>query len=324
MILFSSLYDVGETVPIEDHVWNALGLGAGLKYHLTLPGHRDNTIANELLCAPVPSRNWKDLWHLRVAFHDRPGLLADLTDLLEKADVDILSCRAETTEPHGIVNVEMHIDSYRYARAGSIGVGTTETGGGPTLPAIRAHIIAQFIEELIFTDQQPLLSLWRVLPLYMSVERIEMEKEVRLGERALPVPKEFFEKIRVASNYDRVRSDSGLLPKAAVRADTEAGILRLMILFPGTGHMSLRIRGSSELGTLAKISNFMRDSDFNMLQIGTVKTGNGHEAVSDVILHVPNHRVRFETESDMPELVREKIEKGVDRVTSCELIWPGI
>ena len=322
MILFSPICEVSDSVVVDDYIWTAMGLQADLKYHLTLPGHRDRRIGNEILCAPEPSRNWKDLWYLKIALYDRAGLLADLTNLLQHSDLDILSCRAETTEPHGIVNFEMHIDSQRYNWT-SARVGSTETGAGPTLPAVRGKIVAKFIEELVFVDHQPLLSLWRVLPLYMATERIDLERIVDLEDRRIPMPEEMVRRIREDASrvHKHLSREPPPAPVAALRADTEARLLRVMLLFPGTGHMALRIRVSSELGTLAILSSYMRNVKLNMIQLSTTLTGGGH-AFSDVILHVPDHQLHW-VGRDRPETVRALVAR-CSRVEDCEIIWSGL
>jgi hypothetical protein len=326
MIIFSELRRVSKGVQVEEQIWNALALVEGMKYYLSLTENHDGSSGNEILCTAVHPRHWRDLWHFKIAMLDRPGLLAELTSLLREAQIDIVNCRAETTEPNGIVNVEMHLDSYLYTAKGGQRIGVTESGAGPTLPQIRARIIATFIEEIIFFDQHPLFSLWRVLPLSMSANRVLAQEVVTLGNRSIQITENLLRRIRAAveAHFPGL-IDRGELPiMAAVRADTEATIVRIMLLYPFTGHVALRIRAANQVGTLAAIADYMRHGGFNMVQMWTYNCEDPDISITDVILQVPDHAQRFPDEARMAEQLARIIQSKVSPVSLVEVLWSGV
>lgn len=326
MIVFSHLHEVSGAVHVEPQIWNALGLTEGMPYYLSLTRNHDGSAGNEILCTAIKPRNWRDLWHLKVAMIDRQGLLAEFAALLREAQINIVTCRAETTEPNGIVNFEMHLDSYQYTLNNEKRVGVTESGAGPTLPEIRARIISTFIEEIVFFDQHPLFSLWRVLPLSMSATRILEQEVVRLEGNSIPIPEALLHSVRRAAEAHSPELKAyGELPLfAAVRADTEAAVVRIMFLYPFTGHVAMRIRAANQVGTLADIAGHMGEANVNMIQMWSYNCESPDMAVIDVIIQVPGHASRFPVQKNMAAHLAGIIEFSVDSVQSVEVTWSGV
>jgi glycine cleavage system regulatory protein len=343
MILFSELSKVGDAVPIRDqqrivnchqlkvpdHIWDSLALRQGMPYHMVLYENRKGILGNEIVCTARDPGQWPNLWRLKIAFGDETGLLADLTELLREFKLNIVSCRAETTEPEGIVNFELLLDSQDYTINHPERIRHVRGGSGETLPEVRARILATFIEHIEFYNEEPLFSLRRVPQLVIAHDKIRRDPPhdphfLPLGHRSVPVPVRFLERIRgtLAAEYPEVHTRDSGAARAAMRADTEAGVVRIMILFPHTQHLALNIVHEDRTGTLFVISQFMKSQRLNLLQLSTDRTAVLDTAVTKVILTVPKEVAVVRSRADA-EAIADWI-KTVDLVHDCDVDWEGV
>ena len=110
---------------------------------------------------------------------------------------------------------------------------------------------------------------------------------------------------------------------AAMRADTEAGIVRIMILFRRR-HVALSISHPDRLGMLAAISTYMASEGLNMLQLRTEVITHRKKARTEVILTSSRGRQRMldrGEEEGIAAGITECVPNG-SRDISCDITWP--
>lgn len=342
MILLSDLLEiVPEYVPgtggvadchpvnVPLHIWHALNLQQGMPYHVDLYTNRRGVLENEIICSSLTTRLWPHLWRFKVAFHDESGLLSDLAEIFEEMNIDIVSCRAETAEPEGLVNFELMLNVEDYINANPQHMQRTGSRG-ESLPILRGQILRKFIKKIAFYGDEPLLSLRRIPQLVMAHRRIPRPgatdpESVILGESYIPVPIRYLKRIRdvMAADFPEIARLDGDTARAVLRADTEASVVRLMILFPRTRHLALDIKHNDRPGALAAISKHIKKRELNLLQLRTDRIAiPGGVAITRIILSVPKKSEMFANE-DYAERIQRDLERSVAVVHQCDVRWPG-
>lgn len=321
MILLSALAEVERTVErvdnrnyravvVPDEMWEIAGLREGPGFHLWLTTNERHVVRNEVWGSYTSE--WRDYWGLTASFQDSPGVLARLAALLAELQIDIVSCRAETTEPNGIVTAELVVDAYRNPSQERL-----------TFRALRAHVIGRFIREIVFYEGQPQILLWRIL----TPPNRQRSHVVSLGRRRISIPITFLEDIRksTAPEHPSLNGDPGARLMAALRVDTEAGVTRAMILFPGTRHLALRIWHEDEIGSLHQVAEFMREHDLNMIQLRTDIPADEDIAMTEVILKVPVGNAWFHVvDESTAGTIARALRSYTPIVTLCEPSWLGV
>jgi len=284
---------------------------------------------NEIIASTVPPKAWPDLWHLQACFSDRPGILAELTDLLKEANIDIVSCRVETAEQNNCLNVDLQIDATLYQSRFDRHHKDRETGGGPTLAELKTRIAAHFIVDMLFPfATKPFLSIRRNLPLYRSQLKIGKREESELRGSIIKIPEEMMKEItdRFRRQYPNIENLKGprSLPRACIVADTENCLLRILIIFPDTGHLHLRVHARNRVGTLATITKGFRDAQFNICQMYTRNLDNGEYSITDLLVHFPAPLERVKSDSELKDYVRGLFRRKPLKELECTVRWPKI
>src|ERR1700741_422157 len=179
-------------VKVPDHIWGALAMQNGMPYQIVLYTNPEGVLLNEIVCTSQPSEQWQNLWRLKIAFRDSAGLLADLAKLLQAAQLNIVSCRAETTEPDGIGMFELLLDARGYTpRPPGLTAGWAGTIG-ETLPEVRAQIVTRFSTQVVFYNDRALFSLRRVPEVMIASDKTRNDgmytRTFYLKNRSLPIP----------------------------------------------------------------------------------------------------------------------------------------
>lgn len=321
MILLSALAEVERTVErvdrrdcravvVPEEMWKIANLKEGAGFHLFLTTNERHVVRNEVWGSYAA--DWRDYWGLTASFQDSPGVLARLAWLLSELQIDVISCRAETTEPNGIVTVELVVDAYRNTGQEAL-----------TFPALRAQIIGHFIREIVFYHRQPQILLWRML----TPPRKDRSHAGVLGCSKIHVPTVFLEEIRrsTAPEHPSLTKTPDAPLMSTLRVDTEAGVLRIMILFPGTRHLALRIWHEDEIGSLHQIASFMGEHELNMIQLRTDIPPGEDVALTEVILKVPAHNKDFPVVDERTAYaIAQDLRGSAPVVTRCEPSWLGV
>ncbi len=326
MIIISKLQSIeNNIVQIPDPIWDMLGFTLGLRVHLAVAKTDAQSESHEIICSPIPHALWHECWLLRVSMMDRPGILAELTELLRDLKIDIISCRAEGVELKGIVNIDMQLSTQFYKPDFGAPVQATDSGAGPTLPEVKARIAAVFIEDVLFPfGGKPLLSLRRILPLRRASQNIVLRESTELGDKAVPISPDFVSEIQKAA-LKNIGNHHGVpgRPLVSVRGDTEAGILRLVIIFSRLGYAAFRVKAHNHVGTLAHISASLREHDFNVCEMYTRNIGDGNFSITDCLIHNIHGPFVGIDATILEKILHQILSQDKSQVVEFELLWSG-
>lgn len=151
-MLFTPLQVVRDgRLRIPTYVLAHLGLHDGCTLHVSQSGDADPSktrgIATEYVCSAVPFNRWKDVWRLSATLTDRPGLVADLSKVLELEKIDVI-CTRSTVLDRVRFMVDMHLDCSDYESEYDLDTSERQQNPMLGLEELQARICATLIKSI--------------------------------------------------------------------------------------------------------------------------------------------------------------------------------
>jgi len=279
---------------------SALGLHEGLQMHLSLfDTAEQDTLLTELIASPIPLTQRADLWVMKASFYDRPGLMAELTTFLKELNIDIVSCKGITGEHNKYCHVELVIDNRLYKSDFDRDSHHRTANEILLLKALEAKITARFIEDILFShSDMPLITIYRNITLFRSLQSLSDRDIVRLTNERILLPREVLKNIykKYSALYPDIKKlkSEKKLPLAAMVADPENALLRILIFYRNTGHLHIRIKARNKVGTLSEITTHLNQAKFNLYQMYTrnIEPSNTF-SLTDLLIKLPLEHDQF-------------------------------
>lgn len=334
MLLFSPLQVVRDRrVYVPPQMRAALGLHRETKVYVSTVDNHGAELANEVIVSAVPIKARDELWRLRVTFVDRPGILCELFHLLREEKIEVVSTRAHTMEQNRILRVELLLNTEFYRSRYQLGSG--DSAAGPTLPELRARIIAAFIDDLDLPfGIRPMLSIRRNLPLYRSKYFIEDLHRSHLTQEGFTLPPTIADGIRhsLLTAYPHVAKLTGDArhPLACIVGDAENALLRVLVFYRHTGYVHIRVRARGMAECSRELTEILHAHGFNILQMYSrmLRHNENEESLTDFLLHLPPTIDRSRSDTKLNRYVwgifkSKSIRHLESTVTFPELLRPG-
>jgi glycine cleavage system regulatory protein len=331
MLLFSRLQVVHkEKIHVPAHIRAALGLHRDIRVYLSTVDASEASLRNEIIVSPVPIKARDELWRLRATFQDRPGILAELFQLLREEKIEIVSTRAHTLEQSGILSVELLLNTEFYQSPYLIGSPPRESAAGPTLPDLRARIVATFINDLDRPfGSKPILSIRRNIPLYRSKMLIKDIERARVKEEGITLPENLLESIRQSflQTYPAIANLKGdlRLPLASIVGDAENSVLRVLVFYRNTGHVHIRVRAcGSKADCFLEVTEALRGHNFNILQMYAriLRNKEGDESLMDFLLYLPAEVDKDRNDTKLQKYIFGIFKSSRIQTLGCDVMFP--
>lgn len=128
-----------------------------LKTGTTIFGVFPPDAAPEIFLSPYRAGSWTDLWRLDFEFHDKPGLLSQLTTLLKQHSVLVNILAHESATIDNVFSVTLICDMSDYGEPGNPD-GTSSDRANNELAELRFlcdYILIELFDDLKFRNGQP-------------------------------------------------------------------------------------------------------------------------------------------------------------------------
>lgn len=333
MMIFSPVQIIKESrLILPYYIRAAMGLHNELQMHLSVfqSSLTDSSFLTELIASPIPLELRSDLWIMKASFHDRPGLMADLTSFLKNLNIDIVSCFASTSEHNKYCSVELVLDNQFYSSDFDGNSGHRSANEILSLDELEAKIMAYFIEDILFSDGNiPLITIYRNIPLYRSKHHLLDKERVRIQKECIKLPRGILQDIEkdYLEIYPQIKKlhDEEKLPLATIVVDAENTLLKILIFYRNTGHLHARIRAKNEVGTLAEIASRLKDEKFNIYQMYT-RSIDMHNSYSyiDLLLKLPPEFDKFKDDDRLKKFIRNVFSDESLKRFEFEVLFPKL
>lgn len=270
-------------VPLE--IRAALGWHDGLTLFIAQCAN-SGACASQLLVSSVAPVTRSDLWHLAMRFRDRPGLVADLSNLLRSRDIDIVACKVNTRNHISAIVVEADIDARLYASKYDSDSPTRQQRPAEGLRELHAFLLARFLDDAYFAvDGTPYITLTRHHQLRRSVNETDEKQQATLDKGTLSLTRGVLDKIRddSAIHWPHLRT-SARLPAAMLVASPLVFSLTITIFYPTTGHIHVRVAASNRKGLLAALTSQIHERGMNIVHM-YARNAKGETSILDFFLH---------------------------------------
>ncbi|MGE4053440.1 MAG: ACT domain-containing protein [Vicinamibacterales bacterium] len=252
----------------------------------------------ELIISPIPFDKWSNIWRITTTLRDRPGLLNDITEVLNEHDIDIESVETTSTEEQAGFQFEflVYVGDDRSVLPAALG----ESPLPISLRNARWHLLGELIDDIHDpSDGRQPISIRRVKTLaharaiYQSEKRsadgtnavspsvVEAGFEIRERDRSrqsnppdqphhalrLRIPRAIASSLRRSiESLDIGSSDSTANHAYSLRiSDTKDRYLRVLFFHANEPVIHARIEHANRTGALANITRALREGGFDLV-----------------------------------------------------------
>ena len=228
---------------------------------------------NQLVLSAIEPKRRAELWNLSAVFIDRPGILAELTNLFADLNIDIVSCKLTTKEQNHHLIIDMDIDSFLYESEFDFNFKKRSTLYEPKLEELSIRIICNFINDIVFSaDGNPRIRIVKNKILEDTIDGLKTVKSCVLYKGGvLQLDEDMIDELcaDVKNYYPHLNEDlykeSNLF--VMIVCEIQTRVLRVFVFFQNIGHIHVRVSADNRRGTIAKLSNELFLSNFNILQL---------------------------------------------------------
>lgn len=311
------LFTLGQRVSegkivLPDFLRAALGLHDPTTFNI-VPTQPVQHPVIELLASTIPRNAWHDVWRLEVTFHDRDGLIADLSLLLQSNSCRILSTRATTTAAASLICVDVDFDASQYDSDVDGSPEIRENNPVMALLELEAQIAVKFINDLVILPQsRALLAIRRNLVLFDGANIAQPTHQAIVQSSLLDLSG-LLPDLRDA---DRIR------PICYLVADETHLALRIYLVEPNKGFCHFRVLAHNRSKSVSRICKGLRDRGFNICQIYMRTKSNFEICVADFLVGLIKPRSRL-GEAELEERL-DKAVQALPKWLNCTIQFPSI
>lgn len=295
------LFDVaqpvlGEDIRIPYAMRAALGWHAGAKLVCWTHAGDDKAVRRPKqmsISAYMP--NSRELWHLAARFHDRLGLLAELTKSLADLQIDVIGCRASTQLHHAELRLDMDIDTTAYHSQFDLTRQERRDLPARRLKELHARLLCSFIKDIVFfPDGKPILRITQN-PVLRATVGADFRHDAQLRPHGvITLPRTVLDEVKLhfAPKLAAVRKTAARDPRPLVMltADARWGIVDATFFYQNTGYRHIRLNANDQGDTLYLLSNQLRRVGFNILQLYSRTIANTGRILIDLLVHLADDR----------------------------------
>ncbi|MEK6372880.1 MAG: hypothetical protein AABO58_09300 [Acidobacteriota bacterium] len=239
--------------------------------------------------------NSRELWHLAARFHDRLGLLADLTAALADLQIDVIGCRASTQFHHAELRVDLDIDTSAYESEFDLTRQERLDFPARRLRELHARLLCLFIKDIVFfPDGKPILRITRN-PLLRATVSADSRHDILLRAHGLcELPRAVLDEIELhfaqrltASQKARAHDPR---PLVMLAADARWGVVDATIFYRNTGYRHIRVNAADQSDTLQLVTSQLKRVGFNILQLYSRAIANTGRIWIDLLVHLADDR----------------------------------
>lgn len=172
----------GRDVKVPLYHRGHLSLFPGAKVWLCLlPGGRGGAVLPELVISPIHFDSWPDLWRIRIALVERPGLVHDVFEVLREHSVNILASESSSMEWQRLHSIEIIVDACRYSSVEGDGRHEDRsTGQIDELSGLRRAILSRVMGDICFDAlERPRISIRRIRNLFEARRAFDAAQRIR-------------------------------------------------------------------------------------------------------------------------------------------------
>lgn len=215
----------------------------------------------EIFLSPFPTHSWTDLWRLDCEFVDRPGLFADLTDLLgsQAVNVNILAHESSTLQHQKLFHVTLLCDMSGYGDQTNPDQTTfiRADEANPSLQYLCDYLTLEMFPDVLFRQGRPQIFARRLHELhrigFLEAKSGATSRAFRskiVGGRVKLDEKWY-------SFFESARRYNGNKYWVTIASDTEERYIRLMALPHDRDAILLSITHTDESGQIARFSRVL-------------------------------------------------------------------
>ena len=138
-----------------------LGLVTHIPLHGCLLASGKSPHLPELVLSPFDFEKWDRIWRLNVTLKDRPGLLNEVAEVLERHKAVLLAAESSATQQQGLYQLEV----------------VMELVDDSPIKWIWYCLQARFLKDISFMDKQPRLRIQRLQSLFHAKRDFEDQKQ---------------------------------------------------------------------------------------------------------------------------------------------------
>jgi len=206
----------------------------------------DDSSRTQMFLTTCPPDAWSDIWHIKMALRDRPGLLQIVTTLLGELDINILFSKI------CLGTVEFLADMSRYGEQGGPdgNKGSREADPEASLSWLQDYLTVKLWDDLDFQGSSPMLAIYRSMHWRrLAKRRFETYEVVIERNRYIELEAEPWERL---FGSEPIRSGE---IRMMVDYDPEEGFIRYTHLPDKSAAVLFEIEHPDQPGTLGDFSS---------------------------------------------------------------------
>lgn len=221
----------------------------------------------EVVVSPFPAETWSDLWRIELEVLNRPGLLAQLVNLLADRHVATVLAEATIQEDGVVATITLIADCRGYASQLDLDTERRARRPRPELRDLSAFIAVNFIQDLIFVDGvNPQLKLRRLHSYFRLARgdtRLRDVTTVAVHRGRVELPPSTLEEIRAALGERAEASEV----RTTLLADPSHRLLRVLFSASDRGVIGVRVfLHAPEPGLIAVVLQRLEERSFDIVR----------------------------------------------------------
>ena len=254
----------------------------------------------EVILTPINPESWGDLWKIKCKFHERPGVVAKLLEILREKQINILFQESATLQQDRLHFVSIIADLRLYDEGG---LNTWKRINDTDLDSFNylAELIAlETLEDVFMENSKPAVSVTRMKNFYdayfpyrqsnlgfnPTVLSVKNFGEIRIEQPLLieNIKKQLWNSANtLVNNHEETR-----LKQAILNTHTEDRYISLLFPDPNTTIVVFKIVHEERIGALAIISKVIKELGLNILSSFNRLQKMATEAHWNIILDIGN------------------------------------
>jgi len=258
----------------------------------------------ELLLSPIDYNQRNDLWIIQASFHDRVGLINELSNFLKDLNLDIVFFKSTVMSDNQLY-IKMLVNAQHYISSIDKDY-TTRISDERNLKALKAKIFSYFIEDVIFSSisQKPHVLILKN-DAFNYGDLSPRRDTLRINGGKLLLTQNIINMIKenIPNNNQHVLKDDRLI--SSIVAEPQKSVFRICFFYKDTGIIHIRVKSINRIGTIAAITDEIKRLKFNIIQMFSRNIGDGKWSFTDFILE--NFDLKHHKDFDLKNYITDRL-----------------
>lgn len=301
---------------LQIHDNSVLTLSSGIR--------KTSPYQNQLIISSIQAECRADFWNLKASFRDRPGIVAELMNLLARENIHLLETSIATRDSNDEFVIDLNFCAKGYKSEFDGDTFTRRNNAGQWPKELYARIVAMFIKDLVFRpDGKPIIYVKHNHVLADSIDKVNHIETCLIKNGLIRLPKGVISAIRsqFVEQYPSV-ANAANKPYAILTTDLEFRLILATIIFINTGHVHVRVEAKNTTNTLSVISRTLFEHGFNIIQFSARNIGSGAKCLIDIFMHLPPEKDKYKSDKRIEKWVESIFRGTVLQKLECSVSFP--